>query len=117
MAQAPAEGMIRKVCTQDHDELGHLEFDVPEGLDIKTCPWHNADGSFDREAWRESETKYVIVTPNYPNVLRALLVAVANGQHENPTQAICSIMDITRFLALTEPETVDQLLKEFGYRA
>lgn len=111
-------GMIRRICSEDHDEFGHIEYQTPQGLDVFVCPWHNADGSFDRAAYLEVHggMRYEVITPNYPNVLRALWWAVKEGRHENPGQAVCSIMDITRYLTATEPEMVEVLLKEFGYR-
>lgn len=116
MAQA-AEGMNRRVCIADHDELGHLEYDVPAGLDVKLCPWHNSDGSFDRVAYMETHSAVgeISLPPHYPSVLRFLIEAVASGRHENPRQAIGSIIDITRYLSLTEPQTILQLLREMGY--
>lgn len=48
------DSMETRTCTLPHDEFGPIEFQVPAEVTVQQCPWHNADGSFDREAYLET---------------------------------------------------------------
>lgn len=50
------DGMMNLVCEMQHDEFGPIPFEATEnytGLN-GPCEWHNADESFDREAYLEA---------------------------------------------------------------
>ena len=54
MVEVKSESWDETICTLDHAEYGDIKFKYPAGLSIEVCPWHNADGTFDREAYEET---------------------------------------------------------------
>jgi hypothetical protein len=47
-------GMALFRCNNDHQDFGSIEFEAPYDWQ-GTCEYHNADGSFDREAYLETK--------------------------------------------------------------
>lgn len=59
----------------------------------------------------------ILLRPNYPELLRYFLRAMVMGSfdgHDGRQKGLHSIMDITRYLAHTNPEELAKIMEEYS---